>query len=61
MEENVLLDPFDVGFFGAVGVVFDTNGVTDLFEKFFALGGGFCCPVLHVDLLKLCRYNLIIN
>jgi hypothetical protein len=58
MEENVLLDPFDVGFFGAVGVVFDTNGVTDLFEQFLFLRflGG-----LHIDLWFWEVYNLLIQ
>jgi hypothetical protein len=43
------------------GVLLDANLVSRLFEKSFALGECICCPVLHVDLRKLCRYNLIIN
>ena len=44
VEEDVAADPVYVGLFGAGGVVFDADGVADLFEEFFGLG------VLHIDL-----------
>ena len=34
VEEDVAADPVYVGLFGALGVVFDANGVADLFEEF---------------------------
>jgi len=54
VEEDVAANPFDVGLFGALGVVFDADGIADLFEEFFALRGGWCLGrgrwILHVDL-----------
>ena len=38
MKEDVAFYPLFVGLFGAVGVVFETDGVGDLVEQFFA-----CC------------------
>ncbi len=35
MEEDVAANPVDVGFFGAVGVVFGAEGVGELVEQFF--------------------------
>ena len=32
MKEDVAMDPVDVGFFGAVGVVFGAEGVGELVE-----------------------------
>ena len=40
VEEDVAFDPFFVGLFGAVGVVFEADGVGDLVEQFFAFRGG---------------------
>lgn len=34
VEEDVAFDPVFVGLFGAVGVVFETDGVGDLVEEF---------------------------
>jgi hypothetical protein len=40
--EDVAAAPFDVGLFGAVGVMFGADGVAELFEEFFLFwrGGG---------------------
>jgi hypothetical protein len=59
VEEDIAFDPFDVGLFGAIGVVFDADDVGDLLEEFFSLApfgrlrwGGclFWGIVLHFDL-----------
>jgi hypothetical protein len=54
VEEDVAANPVYVGLFGAVGVMLDANGVADLFEEFFGLGGrcAWGCGgwVLHIDL-----------
>jgi len=34
MEEDIAFDPIFVGLFGAVGVVFEANGIRDLIEEF---------------------------
>ncbi len=36
VEEDEAAHPVDVGFFGAVGVVFDAQGVAELVEEFFS-------------------------
>lgn len=40
--EDVAATPFDVGLFGAVGVMLGANGVAELFEEFFPLRRGGC-------------------
>ena len=43
VEEDVAFDPFDVGLFGAVGVVFGAEGFAHLIEQFFGGGlRGYC-------------------
>jgi len=38
VKEDVAPDPIQVGFFGAVGVVFEADGFAQLFEEFFCHG-----------------------
>lgn len=38
--EDVAAAPFDVGLFGAVGVVLGADGIAELFEELFPLLGG---------------------
>ena len=38
MEQNVALDPGDVGGFGADGVMLEADGVTDLVQELFGAG-----------------------
>ena len=38
VEENVALDPIQVGFFGTIGIMFQTQRITHLVEKFFSHG-----------------------
>ncbi len=52
VEEDVAADPVFVGLFGAGGVMFDADGVTDLFEE-------FSWWFFHVDLLEIHAYNLL--
>jgi hypothetical protein len=40
MEENVATNPLEVGFFCAIGVVLEPDGIADLVEKFWG-GVGF--------------------
>ncbi len=35
MEKNIAANPLNVSFFRAIGIVFETNGLTDLVEQFF--------------------------
>ncbi len=35
MEEDEAFDPVDVGFFGAIGIVFEAQGFADLVKQFF--------------------------
>ena len=54
--EDVAATPFDVGLFGAVGVMLGADGVAELFEEFFLfgrvlLGGGWLWH--FVSLLKV--------
>ncbi len=39
MEENIVSDPLNVGFFGTVGVMLEADGITDLIEE--CLRSGF--------------------
>jgi hypothetical protein len=50
VEQDIALDPFLIGLFGAVGIVFEADGVADLIEEFLAPGrlGG---DLRHVDLV----------
>jgi len=41
MEEDEAADPIDVGFFGAIGVVFCAEGIGELVEQFFCHGDRF--------------------
>jgi hypothetical protein len=38
VKEDVALDPMEAGFFGAIGVVFWLQFITDLFEEFLFEG-----------------------
>ncbi len=49
VEEDVAANPVDIGFFGALGVVFSADGVADLFEELFFVGL-VIGDSLHVDL-----------
>jgi len=35
VEVNVTLDPADVGLLGAIGIVFEADGITDLIQQLF--------------------------
>jgi hypothetical protein len=50
MEEDKALDPFSIGVFGAVGIMFEADGIADLIEDFFALW--LRSNVWHVDLMR---------
>ncbi len=52
VEEDVANDPVFVSLFGALGIMFNADGVADLLEEFFALrwAGGRC--LLHIDLFS---------
>lgn len=40
MEEDIASDPIQVGLFGAAGIMFQTDGITDLVKELLALWGG---------------------
>jgi len=58
VKEDVALDPVFVGVFGAIGVVFDADGVADLVEE-FSFFWGHLRRFFHIDLLSICVYNLV--
>jgi len=56
LEDDVAFDPVFVGLLGAVGVVFEADGIGDLVEEFAG------CFLLHgVDLFRHGKYNLLIG
>ena len=69
MEEDEAFDPVDVGFFGAIGIMFEAQGFADLVEKFFChrrliLSRG--CSIIYVCLtifwlLRLHTAGIICN
>jgi hypothetical protein len=52
MEQDVALDPVDIGLFGPNGIVFDSDSVTDLIKEL--LGTFFHFPTSHFALAFLC-------
>ena len=57
VEEDVAFDPIFVGLFRTVGVVFESNGIGNLFEEFFACVGRYVSWILHIDLCIEGFYN----
>ena len=53
-------DPVCVCFFGAGGIMFETDGVADLFEEFFPRGGR-CGVSWHIHLLEVVLYFAYCN
>ena len=37
VEEDIAFDPFFIGLLGAIGIVFEANGIANLLEDFLAL------------------------
>ena len=48
MIEDVLANPFDVGFFGARGVLFEANEVSVLVKEFLGLGFSWVLGLVHI-------------
>jgi hypothetical protein len=56
VEQDVAPDPTDVCFFGADGIVFDTQRVTDVIEQF----SGFGLFGRHSSLLAVAGSNVMV-
>ena len=57
MEVDVAFDPVDVGLFGADGIVFDPDAVTDSISSFLEVGSTACFTSSR---LACCSFRYII-